>query len=57
MAAAAITKNTSAVAVTVSESSGTVRLFQNGRVMLHVEPFRRAMKWKMPESDSVSESK
>lgn len=45
-AAAAISKNTSAIAVTVSESSGTVRIFQNGEVMLRIEPFRRAMKWK-----------
>jgi DNA integrity scanning protein DisA with diadenylate cyclase activity len=45
-AAAAITKKTSAVAVVVSESSGTVRIFQNGEVVLRIEPFRRAMKWK-----------
>lgn len=45
-AAAAITKATKAVAVVVSESSGTVRIFQNGEVMLRIEPFRRAMKWK-----------
>ena len=45
-AAAAITKKTHAVAVVVSESSGTVRIFQNGEVALRVEPFRRAMKWK-----------
>ncbi len=57
MAAAAITKNTAAVAVTVSESSGTVRLFQDGRVMLHVEPFRRAMKWKVPETEGSVERK
>jgi DNA integrity scanning protein DisA with diadenylate cyclase activity len=45
-AAAAITKRTKAVAVTVSESNGTVRLFHRGEVMLRIEPFRRAMKWK-----------
>ena len=45
-AAAAISKNTKAVSVVVSESSGTVRLFQNGEVVLRIEPFRRAMKWK-----------
>ena len=45
-AAAAITKKTKAVAVTVSESNGTVRLFHRGEVLLRVEPFRRAMKWK-----------
>ncbi len=45
-AAAAITRKTKAVAVAVSESNGTVRLFQNGEVILRIEPFRRAMKWK-----------
>lgn len=45
-AAAAITRSTKAVAVVVSESNGTVRIFQNGAVMLRIEPFRRAMKWK-----------
>jgi diadenylate cyclase len=50
-AAAAISRATSAVAITVSESNGTVRLFQNGEVMLRIEPFRRAMKWKDFEYD------
>jgi DNA integrity scanning protein DisA with diadenylate cyclase activity len=45
-AAAAISRATAAVAIAVSESTGTVRLFQNGEVMLRIEPFRRAMKWK-----------
>ena len=45
-AAAAITKNTSAIAVAVSESGGTVRIFLNGEVVLRVEPLRRAMKWR-----------
>ncbi|MEM8945690.1 MAG: DNA integrity scanning protein DisA nucleotide-binding domain protein [Planctomycetota bacterium] len=44
--AAAISRVTNAIAITVSESNGTVRLFQNGEVMLRIEPFRRAMKWK-----------
>jgi DNA integrity scanning protein DisA with diadenylate cyclase activity len=44
-AAAAITRTTKAVAIVVSESNGTVRLFQNGEIMLRIEPFRRAMKW------------
>jgi DNA integrity scanning protein DisA with diadenylate cyclase activity len=43
---AAISKNTEAIAVVVSESSGTVRIFQNGEVVLRIEPLRRAMKWK-----------
>lgn len=50
-AAAAISRATGAVAITVSESNGTVRLFQNGEVMLRIEPFRRAMKWKDFEYD------
>ncbi len=45
-AAAAISKNTNAIAVVVSESNGTVRLFKDGEVILRIEPFRRAMKWK-----------
>ena len=45
-AAAAISRTTKAVAVAVSESSGTVRIFQNGEVVLRIEPFRRPMKWK-----------
>ena len=45
-AAAAITRRTRSVAVAVSETNGTVRLFQNGEVVLRIEPFRRAMKWK-----------
>jgi DNA integrity scanning protein DisA with diadenylate cyclase activity len=48
-AGAAISKNTEAIAVVVSESSGTVRIFQNGEVILRIEPMRRAMKW----SDAV----
>lgn len=44
-AAAAITKSTNAVAIAVSESTGTVRLFQNGAVVLRIEPMDQAMKW------------
>ncbi len=54
-AAAAISRATGAVAIAVSESNGTVRLFQNGEVMLRIEPFRRAMKWKDFEYDPPSE--
>jgi diadenylate cyclase len=45
-AGAAISKNTKAISVVISESNGTVRIFQNGEVVLRIEPFRRAMKWK-----------
>jgi DNA integrity scanning protein DisA with diadenylate cyclase activity len=44
--AAAITRATKAVAVVVSESNGSVRLFHNGDIVLRVEPLRRPMKWK-----------
>lgn len=52
-AAAEVSKATTAIAITVSESTGTVRLFQNGEVLLRIEPFRRAMKWKDFESESA----
>lgn len=55
-AAAAISKITAAVAVAVSQSNGTVRLFQNGEVILRIEPFRRAMKWKAQDGDPPSSS-
>jgi DNA integrity scanning protein DisA with diadenylate cyclase activity len=45
-AAAAVSRETNAVAVAVSESNGTVRIFQNGEVVLRVEPLRRPIKWK-----------
>ncbi len=46
-AAAAISRATKAVAITVSQSNGTVRIFQNGEVVLRIEPFhRRPMVWK-----------
>lgn len=44
-AAAAISKATKAIAIAVSESTGTVRLFQNGIVVLRIEPMMQAMKW------------
>jgi DNA integrity scanning protein DisA with diadenylate cyclase activity len=46
-AAAAVTRVTKAVAVAVSETNGTVRLFQNGEVILRIEPtHRRPMVWR-----------
>ncbi|QDU54353.1 DNA integrity scanning protein DisA nucleotide-binding domain protein [Aeoliella mucimassa] len=50
-AAAQVTKATGAIAVAVSESNGTVRVFQDGEVKLRIEPFRRAMKWKSFDTD------
>ncbi len=46
-AAAAISRATNAVSVSVSQSNGTVRIFQNGQVMLRIEPkHRRPMVWR-----------
>ena len=46
-AAAGISRATKAVAITVSQSNGTVRIFQNGEVVLRIEPLhRRPMVWK-----------
>ncbi len=44
-AAAAISRKTRAIALAVSQSSGTVRLFQNGEVVLRIEPLARPMVW------------
>ncbi len=57
---AAISKNTKAIAVVVSESNGTVRIFQNGQIVLRIEPLRRALKWKdsmTPETPTPAEAK
>lgn len=44
-AAAAISRKTSSIAVCVSQSSGTVRLFQDGEAVLHIEPLARPHIW------------
>ena len=54
-AGAAISKNTKAISVVVSQSSGTVRIFQNGEVVLRIEPMQRAMKWKEFDADAGRE--
>lgn len=41
VAAAAVTKNTDAIAVAVSESTGTVRAFKRGEIVLRRDPGRR----------------
>jgi len=49
-AAAAISRATRAVAITVSQSNGTVRIFQNGETVLRIESnLRRPMVWKGDE--------
>lgn len=52
-AAAAITNVTRSLAVVVSQSTGTVRLFQGGEIILRIAPMRhaRAMKWHEDETE------
>ena len=54
-AAAEVSKATEAVAIAVSESTGTVRIFQDGKVVLHIEPLNAAMKWADIDVDPPSE--
>jgi diadenylate cyclase len=57
-AAAAISRATNAIAVTVSQSNGTVRIFHNGEVVLRIEPYlRRPMVWKAFEHEPPPEGK
>ena len=51
-AAAAISRTTKAIAIAVSESTGTVRIFQDGHVVLRIEPIARAMKWSQHDTES-----
>jgi DNA integrity scanning protein DisA with diadenylate cyclase activity len=51
-AAAAVSKCTKALAITVSQSSGSVRLFQNGEVVLHIEPLARPVTWGPPRMEA-----
>lgn len=43
--AAAISRKTNALAIVVSQSSGTVRVFQAGEMILHIEPLQRPHIW------------
>jgi DNA integrity scanning protein DisA with diadenylate cyclase activity len=45
MAAAGVSKQTSAIAFAVSQSSGSVRVFQKGVEVLHIEPLARPHVW------------
>jgi DNA integrity scanning protein DisA with diadenylate cyclase activity len=51
-AAAAISRKSKAIAVAVSQSSGAVRIFQNGEVVLHIEPLARPMIWRHFEMEA-----
>ena len=44
-AGAAISQITKAIGIVVSQSTGTVRLFQNGDTVLRIEPMDYAVKW------------
>jgi DNA integrity scanning protein DisA with diadenylate cyclase activity len=51
-AAAAISRKTKAIAIAVSQSSGAVRIFQNGEVVLHIEPLARPLIWRHFEMEA-----
>jgi len=56
MTAAAISRTTSALAITVSQSSGTIRIFQNGEVALRIESRqRKPLVWRDFETDQKPE--
>jgi diadenylate cyclase len=54
-AAAEVSKATGAIAIAVSESTGTVRVFQDGVVVLRIEPMDSAMKWHDLRDESTTE--
>ena len=54
-ACAAISKTTNAIAISVSQSTGTVRLFQDGHVVLRIEPMDQAMKWQDIDTEPPAE--
>ncbi len=45
MAAAGVSRATNAIAFCVSQSSGTLRIFQKGEAVLHIEPLARPHVW------------
>jgi len=52
-AAAAISEKTNAIAVAVSQSSGAVRIFQDGQVVLRIEPLARPLIWRHFEMETT----
>lgn len=54
--AAAVSKRSHAIAVAVSESSGVVRVFQNGEVVLHIAPHSRPILWRNLTSETQAEN-
>jgi diadenylate cyclase len=55
MAAAGISKHTKAIAFCVSQSSGAVKVFQDGVVKLHIEPLARPHVWQPLRFESGEE--
>lgn len=55
-AAAEISKATEAIAIAVSESTGTVRIFQGGKVVLRIEPMGANMKWTDVDTEPPSQT-
>jgi diadenylate cyclase len=45
LAAAGISQHSKAISFCISQSSGTVRVFQNGELKLHIEPLARPHVW------------
>jgi DNA integrity scanning protein DisA with diadenylate cyclase activity len=54
--AAGISKQSKGIAIVVSQSSGTVRLFQDGQVVLHIEPFARPMIWRQFQMETQQDT-
>lgn len=55
LAAAGISSHTKAIAFCISQSSGTVRVFQGGEVKLHIEPLARPHVWQPPRFESAED--
>src|SRR6056297_62726 len=56
-AAAAISRKTKAISVVVSQSTGTVRLYQDGNPVMRIEPMDKAVKWQEFTYEPPSPSK
>ncbi len=59
LAAAGVSRHSKAVAFCVSQSSGTLRIFQGGAVKLHIEPLARPHVWqpfKMEAAEGEAEA-
>ncbi|HKB03638.1 MAG TPA: diadenylate cyclase, partial [Gemmataceae bacterium] len=55
LAAAAISRKTSAVAVCVSQTSGTVRVYHQGDEVMHIEPLNRPHVWQPLRLEALEE--